>query len=118
MNGSLKTFDFTHSMYIYTLPNLSVFGLCLRLNDYTLFTWISLTAFSDLFYWCALDGADKSEYLSSLCVDGYSPVVLLTIYLTFTLSDQRDRSRSWPLVLTLIRRPNKVMRSMSLVLGG
>ena len=34
----------------YTLQNLSVFGLCLRMND--LFVWINLTAYSrDLFYY-------------------------------------------------------------------
>ena len=43
-----RTPDFTH---VYTLLNLSVLGLCLRINDSSLFAWFSLDCFvSDLFY--------------------------------------------------------------------
>ena len=42
--------DFTHSLYSlyihYILLNLSVLGLCLRINDSGLFAWISLNALS------------------------------------------------------------------------
>ena len=45
-----KVHDFTHSLY--TLLNLSVLGLCLRMNGSGLFTWLSRTALSrDLFYY-------------------------------------------------------------------
>ena len=47
--------DFTNSLYIhYILLNLSVLGLCLRINDSALFAWISLIALSRTFlsYYC------------------------------------------------------------------
>ena len=42
---------FTHSIYIpYILLNLSVLGLCLRINRSGLFAWISRTAFLSRMY--------------------------------------------------------------------
>ena len=35
---------------IYTLQNLSVLGLCLRIHDSGLFAWISQTAFSRTYF--------------------------------------------------------------------
>ena len=46
--------DFAYSLniFIYLILNLSVLGLCLRINEFGLFAWISLTALSwDLFYY-------------------------------------------------------------------
>ena len=43
--------DVTHSLYThYILLNLSVLGLCLRINDSGLFAWISLTVLSHTYF--------------------------------------------------------------------
>ena len=49
--------DFTHSLYVhYILLNLSVLGLCLRINDSGLFAWISQTALSPTYFILLLEG--------------------------------------------------------------
>ena len=80
--------DFTHSLYIhYILLNLSVLGLCLRINYWFVYLKLSNSFITNLFYF--IKGFTECRFTKSFSVNRYSDLFTVFTRTTHTCDSFR-----------------------------